>query len=174
MIHYTGGLAMTATGGPAFCSACAVYDPSANRWDVLPNMPEGPAVGSAATLVVDETISLPRGLPNTHSTNDEEETTATFTSYNVASRRWEVLPDMPAPRDHAGKGRFGETLCVLGGQFCGHLNVVDTVFGYNVNTRHWSTNFTPMPTGRGGCASATIGRVMYTAGGYGDPDTLRL
>lgn len=174
MIYYLGGLGVTATGGPAYWNAlgaCAVYDPFADKWTVLPDMPEGRAIGSAATMVVGETVYLPGGLLNTNLTNDEEGTTAMFTSYNVVTRKWTVLPDLPAPRDHAGKGQFGNMLYILGGRLDGHWNVVDTVFGYNVDTKCWSTEFAPMPTGRGGCASATIGCMMFTAGGEGDPNT---
>ena len=174
MIYYLGGLAVTVTGGPAYWNtsgACAVYDPFADEWTVLPDMPEGRAIGSAATMVIGETIYLPGGLLNTNLTNDEEGTTAMFTSYNVATREWTVLPDLPAPRDHAGKGRFGNMLYILGGRLDGHWNVVDTVFGYSIDTNRWSTDFAPMPSGRGGCASATIRYMMFTAGGEGDPDT---
>ena len=174
MIYYLGGLGVTATGGPSYWNAsgaCAVYDPSANEWTVLPDMPEGRAIGSAATMVIRETIYLPGGLLSTNLTNDEEDTTAMFTSYNVATREWTVLPDLPAPRDHAGKGQFGNMLYILGGRLDGHWNVVDTVFGYNIDTNGWSTDFAPMPTGRGGCASATIGYMMFTAGGEGDLNT---
>ena len=174
LIYYLGGLAVTATGGPAFWNAsgaCAVYNPPANKWTVLPDIPDGRAIGSAATMVVGDTIYLPGGLLNTSLTNDEEGTTSMFTSYNVATQEWATLPDLPAPRDHAGKGKLGNMLYILGGRLFGHLNVVDTVFGYNIDTNCWSTDFAPMPTGRGGCASATIGDLMFTAGGEGDPNT---
>jgi N-acetylneuraminic acid mutarotase len=173
-IYYLGGLAVTATGGPAYWNAsgaCAVYDPDADKWTVLPDMPEGRAIGSAATLVVGDTIYLPGGLLNTNLTNDDEGTTAMFTSYNVATKKWSILPDLPAPRDHAGKGQYGNKLYVLGGRLHGHWNVVDTVFGYDIHKRRWSTDFPPIPTGRGGVASATIGSKMFVAGGEGDNDT---
>jgi N-acetylneuraminic acid mutarotase len=174
LIYYLGGLAVTATGGPAFwnaSSSCAVYDPLSDKWTVLPDMPEGRAVGSAATMVAGKTIYLPGGLLNTNLTDDEEGTTAMFTSYNVMTREWKVLPELPAPRDHAGKGHFEEMLYILGGRLNGHLNVVDTVFSYDIAKNSWSADFAPMPTGRGGCASATIGCMIFTAGGEGDPAT---
>ena len=122
LIYYLGGLAVTATGGPAFWNAsgaCAVYNPPANIWTVLPDMPEGRAIGSAATLVAGDIIYLPGGLLNTNLTNDEEGTTSMFTSYNVATQEWATLPDLPAPRDHAGKGKLGNMLYILGGRLSG-------------------------------------------------------
>jgi N-acetylneuraminic acid mutarotase len=171
-IYYLGGMAVTAAGGPLFwnaSAACAVYDPSIDKWTVLPDMPADRAIGSAATLVVGETIYLPGGLLNTNLTSDEEGTVAMFTSYNVATQKWTILPDLPAPRDHAGKGIYGKTLYILGGRLNGHWNVVDTVFGYDIDTGRWSTQYPPMPTGRGGCSSAMIGSKMFIMGGEGDP-----
>lgn len=173
-IYYLGGLAVTEAGGPTFWNASgasAVYDPATDAWTTLPDVPEGRAVGSAATMVVGETIYLAGGLLSTNLTDDDEATTAMFTSYDVATRRWTVLPDLPAPRDHAGRGEHGNVLFVLGGRAYGHWNVVDTVFGYDIDARRWSTGFAPMPTGRGGAASATIGSDIFVAGGEGDPDT---
>jgi hypothetical protein len=89
LIYHVGGLAVTTTGGPAFWNAsgaCAVHNHPANKWTVLPNKSEGQAIGSAATMVVGDTIFLPGGLLNTNLTNDEEGTTAMFTSYNVATQ----------------------------------------------------------------------------------------
>jgi len=173
-IYVLGGLAITETGGPLFWNAsgaCAVYNPATNCWTVLPEMPAGRAIGSAATLVVDDTIYLPGGLLNTNLTNDEEGTTAMFTSYNTVTGKWTVLPDLPAPRDHAGKGTYGDMIYILAGRLDGHWNVVNTVFGYNIKTNSWSTDFPVMPTGRGGAASATIGSLMFVSGGEGDPNT---
>ena len=88
VIYYLGGLSVTATGGPFFWNAsgaCASYTPSSGNWTTLPDMPPGRVIGSAATLVVGETIYLPGGLLNTNLTNDEEATTAMFTSYNVVT-----------------------------------------------------------------------------------------
>ena len=171
MIYYLGGLAAT---GPAYwnrSSACAVYDPSANKWTVLPDMPEERSIGSAATMVVGDTVYLPGGLLKTNLTGDEEGTTAMFTSYNVRTQKWTALPDLPAPRDHAGKGQYGNMLYILGGRLFGHWNVTDTVFGYDIHSRRWYTDFARMPTGRGGAASATVGSEMFTAGGEGDHET---
>jgi len=170
-IYYLGGLAAT---GPTYWNASgasAVYDPSADEWTILPDMPVERATGSAATIVVGETIYLPGGLRYTNLTNDDEGTTAMFTSYNVATQEWTVLPDLSAPRDHAGKGQYGEILYILGGRLYGNKNVVNTVFGYNIHSHSWSTDFAPMPTSRGGCACATIGHKMFCAGGEGDPNT---
>jgi N-acetylneuraminic acid mutarotase len=149
----------------------AVYDPTTDKWSVLPSMPEGREIGSAATLVVDDTIYLPGGLAYTNITYDQEGTVSRFTSYNVRTQEWEILPDLPAPRDHAGKGIYQDMLYILGGRAFGNKNVVSTVFGFNITSHQWSTAYEPMPIARGGVASASIGSQMFTAGGEGDRST---
>ena len=94
-----------------------------------------------------------------------------FTSYNVETQKWTILPDLPAPRDHAGKGIYQDMLYILGGRAFGNKNVVDTVFGFNLTSHSWSTGYDPMPTARGGVASASIGPQIFTAGGEGDRNT---
>ena len=169
-IYYIGGMEATDATYWNATGASAVYNPAADKWTVLPGLPEGRAIGSAATLVVGETIYLPGGLLYTNITYDQEGTTPMFTSYNVKTRKWTNLPDLPAPRDHAGKGHYGDMLYILGGRSFGNKNVVDTVFGYDLKSQCWSTNFAPMPTKRGGVASATIGSQIFTAGGEGNPN----
>jgi len=174
-IYYLGGMeAIETTTDIAYWNATgksAVYDPSVNKWTVLPSMPEGRAIGSAATIVVGDTIYLPGGLLNTNTTYDQEGSVSMFTSYNVKTKKWTILPDLPAPRDHAGKGTYLDMLYILGGRAFGNQNVVDTVFGFNLTSHTWSTGYERMPTARGGVASATIGSMTFTAGGEGDPNT---
>ncbi|KAL4885434.1 galactose oxidase [Aspergillus karnatakaensis] len=150
----------------------AVYDPATDEWTVLPGIPEGREIGSAATLVRDDTIYLPGGLAFTNITFDQEGTVSRFTSYNVKTQEWKILPDLPAPRDHAGKGIYQDILYILGGREFGNKNVVSTVFGFNLTSHEWSaTSYEPMPIARGGVASATIGSQIFTAGGEGDRRT---
>jgi len=173
-IYYIGGMEAIVSTDIAYWNATgksAVYDPFVDKWTVLPSMPEGRAIGSAATLVVGETIYLPGGLLYTNTTFDQEGTVSMFTSYNVRTKKWTILPNLPAPRDHAGKGTHLDMLYILGGRAFGNKNVVDTVFGFNLTSHSWTTGYETMPTARGGVASVTIGSMMFTAGGEGDRNT---
>ncbi|KAL4949358.1 galactose oxidase [Aspergillus filifer] len=170
-IYCLGGLEATDETYWNATGKSAVYDPAVDEWTVLPSMPEGREIGSAATLVLGDTIYLPGGLAYTNITFDQEGTVSRFTSYNVKTQEWTNLPDLPAPRDHAGKGIYQDMLYILGGRSFGNKNVVSTVFGFNLTSHEWSTAYEPMPIARGGVASATIGSLMFTAGGEGDRRT---
>jgi N-acetylneuraminic acid mutarotase len=166
-IYVLGGLA-SAGGIWSASNMSAVYDPVTNKWTTLPPFPAGRAVGAAAVGVDGTTIYLAGGLLNTILSNDTEETTTMVTSFDTVSNIWAKLPNMPAPRDHAGAGLVDRKLYVLGGRAFGHWNVVNTVFSFDLRTKIWMTGLAPMPTARGGCASATIGTKIYTAGGEGN------
>ncbi|RDW91096.1 hypothetical protein BP5796_02261 [Coleophoma crateriformis] len=151
--------------------ACFEYDPKSNTWTTIGELPEGRWTGSAAVGVSGSTVYLAGGLANTNLTNDEEGTVSIFTSYNVATKHFAILADMPEPRDHAGVGLVANKLYVLGGRAYGHNNTKDTVFAYDLESKSWTTGLAPMPTALGGCASGVIGTQIFTIGGEGDQDT---
>lgn len=101
---------------------------------------------------------------------DREDTVSNVSSYNTATEKWDTLPSLPVPRDHAGVALIEDTLYVLGGRAFGHDNVVNTVFALNVCDPKsvWKTDLATMPTARGGCASGVLKGVVYTFGGEGD------
>ena len=67
---------------------------------------------------------------------------------------------------------MGSKLYVLGGRSFGHWNVVGTVFSYDIAAKVWASGLAPMPTARGGCASAAVGKRIFTFGGEGDPNLI--
>jgi N-acetylneuraminic acid mutarotase len=152
--------------------SCFEYDPTSNVWTTIGDLPEGRWTGSAAVGVSGTTVYLAGGLANTNLTDDEEGTISIFTSYNVATKYFAVLPDMPEPRDHTGVGLVDNRLYVLGGRAYGHNNTKNTVFSYDIESKCWTTGLALMPTPRGGCASGVIGTQIFTIGGEGDQDTV--
>ncbi|KAE9368043.1 galactose oxidase [Stipitochalara longipes BDJ] len=173
-IYVLGGLT-TVSSSTNFWNAtgaCFEYDPTLNIWTTIGELPEGRWTGSAAVGVSGTTVYLAGGLANTNLSNDEEGTISVFTSYNVATKHFAVLPDMPEPRDHAGVGLVNNTLYILGGRAYGHNNTKNTVFSYDLKSNCWSTGLSSMPTARGGCASGVIGTQIFTIGGEGDQDAV--
>lgn len=145
-----------------------VLDPATGRWTSLPPMPAGVLRGSAAIGVHGTRILLAAGMRTlTPGPGGLQDTVATVNAYDVVTRRWSRLPDLPEPRDHAGGAVIGHTLYVVGGRDRGQVNVRDTVYALNLRTGTWSTR-APMPTARGGIATAVIGSTIHTFGGEGN------
>jgi N-acetylneuraminic acid mutarotase len=172
-IYVLGGLT-TVSSTTTFWNAtgaCFEYDPISDTWTTIGQLPIGRWTGSAAVGVSGTTVYLAGGLANTNLTDDEEGTISIFTSYNVATKYFTILPDMPEPRDHAGVGLVNNKLYVLGGRAYGHNNTKNNVFSYDIKRKVWKTGLAPMPIARGGCASGVIGTKIFTIGGEGDQDT---
>ena len=62
---------------------------------------------------------------------------------------------------------IGRTLYVVGGRDRGQVNMRDTVYALDLRTWRW-TERAPMPTPRGGIATAVVGSTIYTFGGEGN------
>jgi len=173
-IYVLGGLT-TVSGSTTFWNAtgaCFKYDPTSDIWATIGELPEGRWTGSAAVGVHGNTVYLAGGLANTNLTDDEEGTISLFTSYNVATNHFAILPGMPEPRDHAGVGLVDNTLYVLGGRAYGHNNTKNTVFSYDLRSNSWTTGLASMPTARSGCASGVIKSQIFVIGGEGDQETV--
>lgn len=173
-IYVLGGLT-TVDSDPNFWNAtgdCFEYDPESDLWTGIGTLPANRWTGSAAVGVKNTTVYLAGGLANTNLTGDEEGTIQLLTSYDVVTKQFAILPDMPEPRDHAGVGLVGNMLYVLGGRAFGHNNTKNTVFAYDLESGRWRDDFAAMPTARGGCASGVLDNEMiFAIGGEGDQNT---
>lgn len=145
------------------------YDPAADRWSRLGDVPPAMRRGSAATGVHGDTVYLAGGmLTLTPGPGGLQDTVATVSAYHVPTGRWATLTSLPQARDHAGGAVAGGTFYVLGGRDRGQLNVRDEVYALNLRSGRWSER-SPMPTPRGGLATAAVGDRIYTFGGEGNP-----
>lgn len=137
-------------------------DPVANEWTERTSMPERRARGSSAVGVIDGKIYVAGGLAPA--------TVAEFSSYDPSTDRWETLPDLPEPLDHAAAATVDGVLYVLGGRSGGIGGVSGSVYLFDPALGEW-TQGADMPTPRGGVATAVVGRRIFVIGGEGNPDT---
>ena len=83
-----------------------VFDPVRRRWTSLPRVPEtrgGTDSASVGPLVVSAGSESPAG------------TSAAVYAYDVRTRRWRRLPDLPTPRHGLGVGVYDGQIHVIGG-----------------------------------------------------------
>lgn len=105
----------------------------------------------------------------------EQDTVNTVLAYNTTSDTWVNVPKaaahIPEGRDHAAGAVIEDTFYILGGRNRGQHNVRDTVFALDLKNlkKGWKTKHGRLPTARGGLAAGTIGRLVYTFGGEGNP-----
>jgi len=152
-----------------------VYTPTTDTWTSLPGTPAGQLRGSAAVGVYDKKIYLAGGLSELEFYgNHTQRTVAVVSIFDTATKKWLDVPEaarkLPGGRDHAGAGVVGSKMYVLGRREDGQDNPKDTVFVLDLCDLEagWKTAKGKMPTPRGGIASGTVGKKVYTFGGEGN------
>jgi N-acetylneuraminic acid mutarotase len=93
-------------------------------------------------------------------------TLARFERYDITTRRYERLPDIPIAVDHTGIAEHDGAIYVIGGHTTGGGDVLATnrVFRYVIATRRWE-ELASMAEPRGGHGVAVIGDRIYVVGG---------
>lgn len=97
---------------------------------------------------------------------------ALVTSFNTVTKTWTTnYPPLPGARDHVAGSTFGNKFYVTGGRDMGQLNWRNNTWSLDTAEANatWIEK-APMPVARGGLSYATIGHVLYTFGGEGNPN----
>jgi N-acetylneuraminic acid mutarotase len=138
------------------------YEPVSDSWIQRASMPSQRC--SLAVAELDGKIYAMGGSPPLREHD--------FAVYDPLFDQWTVLPDMPSGRNHLAAGVSGGRIYALGGRTGGISGILSVVEEYDPGTGIWATK-TPMPTARGGVASATLAQYIVVFGGEGnslDPD----
>jgi hypothetical protein len=152
-IYYIGGLLgypFVATG------AVWIYDPMTNRFSTGASMPLGRGRGAAGVVAYGNRIYVAGGQPGL------QVATRQFDAYDPIADRWIALPDMPRAREHDGAAVVGDRLYVIGGRDGGRVAETDA---FDFATDRWITGLAPIPTPRGGHATARVGDEILAIGG---------
>jgi N-acetylneuraminic acid mutarotase len=133
------------------------YDPDADRWSRMPDMPVGRAA-MAAGIVGNQLVVAGGALDN--------KPTSTAFAYDFDTRKWSGLPSMRTKREHVGGTVLGDDLYVLGGREESDLasRVAEV---YDVKERRWRT-LPSMPVGAGGLGAVTVDGDVIAVGGGDD------
>jgi N-acetylneuraminic acid mutarotase len=150
-IYYAGGL----QAGEAV-AWFDEYDPKANSWRRLPDMPRVRDHFHAAVVA---------GRFHAIGGRDKDlgATTTANDAYDFASGTWKSgLAPLPTPRGGFGAAVVGDEILLIGGERPdGALGSVES---YDTRTDSWRA-LEPMPTARHGIQGAVLGGAVYVAGG---------
>jgi N-acetylneuraminic acid mutarotase len=156
-IYYIGGLVHWP--GPA-ASTVYVYDPVANTFTTGTPMPVGRERGAGGVGVFGDKIYYAGGL-------HDGVAVPWFDVYDTATKTWATLPDMPEARDHFHAAVVDDRLYAIGGRHAA-INATTTVNqAFDFETGSWVTGLAPLPTARGGFATAALGTEVLVIGGEG-------
>ncbi len=99
----------------------------------------------------------------------DRKTVPTVQMYDSATNRWEIVAPLPVPLNHLMAASANGKIYAIGGQTSEtsdpvKAGFVDAVYEYDPAANRW-TSRAPMPTRRGGGASAVIDDKIYVVGG---------
>ena len=156
-IYYVGGL----EGWPGPASAQVyIYDPATNSFTQGAPMPSGRERGAGGVAVHQGKIYYAGGLNGGFAK-------PWFDVYDPAANTWSQLPNMPVARDHFQAQVANGKFWVTGGRDTAIDNTITSTIAYDFSTGTWQTGFAPLPTARGGFASAVLGNEILVIGGEG-------
>jgi N-acetylneuraminic acid mutarotase len=94
-------------------------------------------------------------------------------AYAPATDSWRSLAPLPAARHHVNAAVADDTLYALGSLVGLNFGAAGDVWAYDAPANAWSPRAS-MPAGseRGGAATASIGSIIYVAGGYRGGDAV--
>ena len=162
-LYVFGGFAGTTYGAPVE-PMVSVYDPIADRWSRVADLPLD--VTHANAVLVDRTVWLAGGYRGAH----PGPAVANVLRYDVAADAWSEGPPLPKPVAAGTLALVGRTLHYVGG-FLDR----DTTIG-----EHWTLAVddgttweprAPLPRARGHLASAVVAGRLYAIGGQIRHDT---
>jgi non-specific serine/threonine protein kinase len=131
------------------------YDPAADRWTRLPDLPA--AANHAMAAASHGRLYVAGGYGS-----DGRQRRGVSV---LIAGRWRALPPMPATRAAAGAAVIGNRLYIAGGvtDVAGARRLARTMLVLDLRTKRWSTR--PGPTPREHLGVAASGGRLYVAGG---------
>ena len=137
------------------------YDPVADEWTPRSPLPPGTERGSACVATIDGKIYLFGGA--------SDRTLPDASAYDTELDSWEVLPLMPALREHCLAAAIGGKIYIVSGRSGSIEGVHVESWMYDPETQSYSER-APIPTPRGGAAGGVVAGRLFVLGGEGNPE----
>lgn len=134
------------------------YTEASGVWTPVASMPAGTERGASATATVGSKILVAGGF--------RAGAVADASLYDPATDSWETLPSLPVARDHGAGASYDGVFYAIGGRM-GDIGAFEpAVFAFDPAIGAWCAK-EPLPTPRGGIATAVVGGRIVVAGGEG-------
>ena len=165
LVYLVGGLA----DFPALqVNSIFVYDPAADEFRRVGNMPEGRDRGAGGVAVWEGRIYYAGGRPR-------RPAGPLVDVYDPNTGRWTELPDMPEARDHFHAAILDGDTHAIGGRALQVGDVVETDYAIPLDDLDsgWEELPESLPTKRGGFAIAVLNDEILVIGGEDEEEGLR-
>ncbi len=175
-VYVFGGFELPASGPPGWVPVNDAweYDPAADTWRPLAPMPtkRGAAAAGAAGgkfYVIGGAGPNPDAYDQALRPGQPHRSLGTVEEYDPATNVWRSRTPMPTPRNHLAAETVDGRIYAIGGRLAGAFIIgmpgnTDVVQEYDPAADSWVTK-APMPTARSGLNAASLGGIIYVAGG---------
>jgi N-acetylneuraminic acid mutarotase len=164
-IYYVGGL--DSWPGPPSAKVY-IYDPATDGFTMGADMPR--PRGAGGVVADNGKIYVVGGLAQQPDSDPPNYVAVNWVDvYDPATNSWSQLASMPTARDHFQAAVVDARIYAIGGRQTSPLATVGVNEVYDIASNTWATGKTPIPTLRGGFATARLGRELFLIGGEG-PD----
>ncbi len=157
-IYVAGFYAGTSLTGPA-TGRTFVYDPIGDGWSERKGLPAGSERAGGCVAVLGTNLYVFGG-------GNSGEPTSFASVYDTAEDTWRELPPLPETREHCAAFASGTKLYIASGRTHTVAEFRPTTLEFDPETETYEDR-TPIPTPRGGAASAVLGGLLFVFGGEG-------
>ncbi len=147
------------------------YDPEADIWEKVFEIPENRRRGGGGVVVHKKKIYFVNGITYGHTSG----TCAMFDVYDPSKNTWTVLLDAPTSRDHNGAVVIGNQLIAIGGRntsyhepdnFASFFATPKSSIDYfDFKTKKWATYTASLPVPGAGAGVVQLDGKVYFIGG---------
>ena len=149
----------TASGRRVADGRAFSYDPATDKWTEKASLPPGTERGASCVATLGHQIYVFGG------TNDA--TLPYASAYDTTLDSWNLLPSMPALRQHCLAAAIDGKIYIVSGRNVGIEGVEAGSWVYDPDTRSYAER-APIPTPRGGAAGGTLDGRIFVFGGEGN------
>jgi N-acetylneuraminic acid mutarotase len=136
------------------------YDPDQDRWAERTPMPSGTERATGCVAVLGNEIYVFGG-------GRAGSTVTDASAYDTAADSWQSLPALPEAREHCAAGAIDGVIYIAAGRAGSITGFRPKTLAYDPATMTYAEK-APLPTPRGGIASAVLGGRLFVFGGEGN------
>ena len=143
-----------------------IYNPANDTWRKDVEIPEDRRRGATGAVLYNDKIYLVCGIKNGHIGDHKK----WLDTYNLKTKKWEMLPDAPRERDHFQAVIVDDKLYAVAGRTTetgdkNFMNTIGEVDVFDLKKQTWSTLKNNLPTLRAGNAAIGLQNEVIVLGG---------
>ncbi|WP_298502695.1 kelch repeat-containing protein [uncultured Maribacter sp.] len=146
-----------------------IYNVSNDNWTIGDSIPRDRLRGSTGNVIYNNKVYISCGIKNGHIGEHKK----WLDTYDLKTRKWQILPDAPMERDHFQAAIVGHKMYLLGGRQSKapdetFKHTIAEVCAFDFQEEKWEILPNNLPTMRAGNMVTPIHEYIWVIGGESD------